>query len=94
MPTWCAGWIYPKDMMAGYGGPRGSPAKLPSSWTAGDEARVPAALLDLFHKLPKSSAGLLQTLKAPDGTVTRHGLIVLTIQLEQVRRDLNNMQNI
>jgi hypothetical protein len=56
---------------------------LPSTWTPGDEARVLSSILDLFHLLPPSSRELLSTSKTEDGK-DRHGLVVLTIKLEQV----------
>jgi len=66
--------------------PANGVVKLPSSWTQGDETRVPAAILALFCKLGPPAQALLQTRKAADGSVSRHGLVVLTIELEQVRR--------
>ena len=83
-----ATWLQPWAMMDG--GDRdpekGAPgrANLPASWRPGDELRVPAAVLALFHLLPASSVELLSTAKTAEGK-GRHGLVVLSIELEQVR---------
>lgn len=78
-----SGWVNPSEMLRpapadateGSEQPGGS---LPADFAPGDELRVPAALLDLFHLLPPQSKDLLQT------SNNRHGLIILTIELEQV----------
>lgn len=72
-------WMKPSDIMRSMG----EDIPLPKSWCVGDEFKVPPAVLDLFHLLPPSSRDLLQTAKS--GERDRHGLVVLTIELEQVR---------
>lgn len=72
-------WMKPSDIMRSMG----EDIPLPKSWCVGDEFKVSPAVLDLFHLLPPSSRDLLQTAKS--GERDRHGLVVLTIELEQVR---------
>lgn len=79
-----SGWVNPSDMLRpapaeGAEGAEQPGGSLPADFAPGDELHVPAALLDLFHLLPPSSKDLLQT------SNNRHGLIILTIELEQVR---------
>jgi hypothetical protein len=81
-----SGWVNPSEMLRPVvPDPQDTPEQqqqkqgpLPAEWSPGDELQVPAALLDLFHLLPPSSKELLQTCN------NRHGLVVLTIELEQV----------
>lgn len=78
-----SGWVNPSEMLRPASAdsaerPDQPGGSLPADFAPGDELRVPAALLDLFHLLPTSSKDLLQTSKH------RHGLIILTIELEQV----------
>lgn len=72
------GWMKPADIMRSMG----EEIPLPKSWCVGDEYKIPAAVLDLFHLLPPSSRDLLQSAKI--GERDRHGLVILTIELEQV----------
>lgn len=71
-------WMKPSDVMRSMG----EDIPLPKGWCVGDEFKVSPAVLDLFHLLPASSGELLQTAK--NGERDRLGLVVLTIQLEQV----------
>jgi hypothetical protein len=50
----------------------------------GDEPCVPAAVLELFHLLPAWSVDVLKTATGPDGKGRNLGLVVLSIELEQV----------
>ena len=83
-------WLQPSTVLASAPSPDG-PDKppvqpyLPASWRPGDERRAPAALLALFAQLPPAAVDLLQTAapSAPGGA-PRRGLVVLTIELEQV----------
>ena len=87
-----SGWVNPSDMLRpapaesseGAEQPGGS---LPADFAPGDELRVPATLLGLFHLLPPSSRDLLQT------SNNRHGLIILTIELEQVSPCLHDVHS-
>jgi hypothetical protein len=56
---------------------------LPPLWRPGDELRAPAAVFALFEHLPESAVALLQTPKKPEPE-GRLGLVVLSIELEQV----------
>jgi hypothetical protein len=74
-----SGWVNPSEMLSQAPADSTEGRSVPADFAPGDELRVPAALLDLFHLLPPSSKDLLQT------SNNRHGLIILTIELEQVR---------
>jgi hypothetical protein len=54
------------------------------AWHLGDEPCVPAAVLELFHLLPAWSVDVLKTTTGPDGKGRNLGLVVLSIELEQV----------
>lgn len=54
------------------------------SWKAGEEAEVAAAILDLFHLLPRTAVKFLES--SGEG---KQGLVVLSIQLEDKLAALN-----
>ena len=60
-------WLEPEKLV----GPSGS-----VKWRPGEEAKIAAATLELFHKLPDAAVKFLET------QGTRPGLVVLVIQLE------------